>query len=124
MLYEDLLKSMNKDLGVVIYLDIDKEELKERVCTRLICNNCKRSYSTREKIFMPLEEGVCDKCKRKLIKREDDKEEIFLKRYEEYMKLTTPLIDYYDKKGVLIRSSYHDTLSIFEEVYPLVINND
>lgn len=60
-MYEELLKSMDKELGVVIYLDVDKEELKNRVVTRLVCPKCKASYSIEMKM-LPKKQGFCDSC--------------------------------------------------------------
>ncbi len=62
VMYDELLQNMNKDLGVVIYLDVDKEELKNRVTSRIICPNCKTTYSTREEKFFPKNAGMCDNC--------------------------------------------------------------
>lgn len=102
-MYEELSTKLNKDLGIVIYLDVDKEELKQRVTTRIICPNCKKSYSTRNKDLFPKEEGICDECKTNLITREDDKEEIFEKRYNEYQEKTSKLVNFYDEKNLLYR---------------------
>ena len=77
VMYDELLQNIDKELGVVIYLDIDKEELKDRVVSRIVCPNCKTSYSTREKTLAPKKENLCDKCNVELIHREDDKEEVF-----------------------------------------------
>ncbi len=124
VMYDELIQNMGKKLGVVIYLDVDKNELKTRVTTRLICPNCKATYSIREKRLAPKKDFVCDKCESKLIQREDDKEEIFDKRYEEYLTSTSPLIDYYDSKGVLVKISDTDMSLVFEKVSSLVNNND
>ena len=101
-MYEELLKEINKDLGVVIYLNVDKEELLQRVTTRIICPKCKKSYSTRNKELFPKVENICDECSVELIQREDDKEEVFEKRYNEYLTKTSPLIDYYKEKELLV----------------------
>ena len=120
VMYDELLKDMNKDLGVVIYLDVDKEELKNRVTTRLICPKCKASYSTRNKELAPKVEGLCDDCGVKLIKREDDSEEVFNMRYDEYLQKTSPLIDYYKSNGMLAEISDADSNSAFEKSSMLV----
>ena len=49
----------------------------------------------------PKKEGICDKCGSKLIQREDDTAETVKSRLETYYNLTSPLIEYYEKKGVL-----------------------
>ena len=58
VMYGNLLKDMDKELGVVIYLDVDKEELKNRVVTRMVCASCNISYSKRNKSLFPKVEGV------------------------------------------------------------------
>lgn len=122
VMYDELLHSINKDLGVVIYLDVDKEELKNRVTTRLVCPSCKASYSTRNECLFPKEKDLCDSCKVNLIKREDDSEEVFYSRYDEYLKKTSPLVDYYESKGLLVRVNDVDSNVIFDKVSSLVRN--
>lgn len=122
VMYDELLHSINKDLGVVIYLDVDKEELKNRVTTRLVCPSCKTSYSTRNESLFPKEKDLCDSCKVNLIKREDDSEEVFYSRYDEYLKKTSPLVDYYESKGLLVRVNDVDSNVIFDKVSSLVRN--
>ena len=122
VMYDELLHSINKDLGVVIYLDVDKEELKNRVTTRLVCPSCKTSYSTRNESLFPKEKDLCDSCKVNIIKREDDSEEVFYSRYDEYLKKTSPLVDYYESKGLLVRVNDVDSNVIFDKVSSLVRN--
>lgn len=124
VMYDELLQNIKKELGVVIYLDIDEKELIERITTRLVCPNCKRSYSTRDKNFYPKKKGFCDDCNIELIRREDDKEEIFDSRYQEYLNSTAPLIDFYDKKEVLYRVDDIDANDIYKKISSLVKNND
>lgn len=114
VMYDELLKDMGRELGVVIYLDVDKEELKNRVVTRLVCPKCKASYSTRNKELLPKNEGLCDSCAIELIQREDDKEEVFNMRYDEYLVKTSPLIDYYEAKGLLERINETEANKVFE----------
>lgn len=123
VMYDELLSNMGKELGVVIYLDVDKEELKSRVVTRMICPSCKSSYSTRNESLFPKREGLCDSCDIKLIQREDDKEEVFNKRYDEYLVKTSPLIHYYESKGLLFRVDDVDANVIFDKVSSLVRND-
>ena len=124
VMYDELLQNIDRELGVVIYLDIDKEELKNRVVSRLVCPNCKTSYSTRDKKFFPKKENVCDNCNIELIHREDDKEEVFYDRYNEYLEKTMPLIDYYESKGLLVRIGDIDAKVVFSKVSSLVNDND
>ena len=100
--YDEYLLKNNKSLGVVIYLDVPKEELVKRITSRLICPNCKKTYSSIKKELLPRKEGVCDVCGSKLITRKDDTVEVFDQRYEEYQDKTKPLIDYYQEKDKLV----------------------
>ena len=45
-IYENMLKSIGKDLGVVIYLNIDKETARNRIIGRISCPKCGKVYNT------------------------------------------------------------------------------
>lgn len=119
-MYDEVLNKLNKDLGVVIYLDVDKEELANRITTRLVCQKCKRTYSTRNKELLPKKENTCDDCNSNLIQREDDKLEVFEKRYAEYLEKTSPLINYYKEKQVLTTITNSDINKIYQLVLELI----
>ena len=97
--YEELLKSLNKDLGIVIVLDLDKETAMKRVIGRLTCGKCGSVYNEIIEESKPKKEGICDKCGNVLTKRADDNMQTFENRYDTYLKSTEPLIQYYEKKG-------------------------
>lgn len=120
VMYDELLREIDKELGVVIYLDVDKEELKNRVTSRLICPKCKASYSTRNENLFPKNEGLCDDCNIELVQRNDDTEEVFNSRYDEYQSKTSKLIDYYESRGLLERITEEDSTKVFEIASELV----
>lgn len=101
--YEEMLKNLNKELGLVILLDLDKKIAKERIVGRLSCKNCGSVYNEFIKESEPKEKGFCDKCHTELSKRSDDNEETFEERFNTYLKETQPLIDYYQKQNILYR---------------------
>lgn len=119
-MYDKLLEKLNMETGIAIYLDVPREELEERIVTRLICPKCKKPYSTRNKDLIPEEDGICDTCKVELLKREDDTKEVFDKRYEEYLDKTSPLLNYYEEKGLLEKVSTLETEETYEEVVALI----
>jgi adenylate kinase len=49
----------------------------------------------------PKRAGYCDKCGSGLVQREDDHPEVIEKRLKKYDAETSPLKDYYAKKGLL-----------------------
>lgn len=101
--YEEILNKLNKDLGIVIVLDIDKEIAKERIVGRISCPKCGSVFNDMIEESMPKEAGICDKCKTKLKKRDDDNAESFEVRFEGYLAKTEPLIEYYQNKNILYR---------------------
>jgi len=99
--YSKMLEELNKDLGIVIVLDIDKKLAASRIAGRISCPDCKEVYNTSSEEMKPKAEGICDKCGAKLVKREDDNEETYMDRYNTYIEKTSPLIDFYEKQGVV-----------------------
>lgn len=89
----------NKASFKAIYFDIDTQILIERIIYRQSCPVCGEIYN---KKFKPSKvENKCDKCNVDLKTRDDDNEEIAKKRFETYFEQTAPLIEFYEKKGVL-----------------------
>lgn len=101
--YETMLEELNKDLGHVIYLDIDKEVAKNRIVGRISCPKCGSVYNELFEETKPKISGICDKCNSELTKRSDDNASTFENRFEAYINKTKPLIDYYDNKKILKR---------------------
>ena len=99
--YENILRELNRDLGVVILLDVDKDLAAKRIANRWSCPTCGAVYNAINPELKPKVDGKCDKCGSDLTHRSDDNEETYEKRYNEYMLKTSPLIDYYKNKGIL-----------------------
>ena len=116
--YSLMLKELGKDIGVVIVLDIDKKLAANRIAGRVSCPECKEVFNTNNADMKPKVEGICDKCGSKLVKREDDNEETYMNRYNTYIEKTSPLIDFYEKQGIV----YHvDANSGREETHEQVV---
>ena len=99
--YDEMLEKNNLEAGYVFVIDIDKSLAKSRIVGRRSCPKCGRVYNVSFEDSMPKVENICDDCNVELIKRKDDNEESFEKRYEVYLSETAPLIDYYEKKNIL-----------------------
>ena len=118
-MYDETIKKLNKDLGVVIVLEADYETLEKRIVGRMLCEDCGSVYNTLTGVNTPKVDGICDKCGGKLYKRSDDNAESFKTRYETYIEKTKPLIDFYKEKGNLhfVNSeSKEDMLKDVEEI--------
>ncbi len=118
--YEELLKRLNKDLGIVIVLNTDYETLKKRIVGRMLCSNCGRIYNTLTGVNKPKVENICDVCGSNLYKRSDDNEESFKIRYETYLEQTEPLIEYYKNKNILYYINSDNKEKMLEEVEVLL----
>ena len=117
--YDKILKEINKDLGVVIYLDTPKEILEKRITGRRICENCSSTYNVLTGVNTPKVDGICDKCGGKLYQRKDDNADSFKVRYEVFKEKTYPLLDFYKEKGVLYNVTSltpEDTLNDIKEI--------
>ena len=100
---DEILEQSGKKVDLVINLTTPREEIIDRMLTRRVCSNqeCKATYNT--KLHPPKVEGICDKCGSQLKQREDDSNsEAINKRLEIYENQTSPLVEYYNEKGVLI----------------------
>ncbi|MDY3868748.1 MAG: adenylate kinase [Pyramidobacter sp.] len=97
----ELLKDMGIALDGVILLDVPDDTVVERLCGRRMCKGCGKIFHV---TFKPSAQGnLCDACGGELYQRDDDKESVIRQRLAVYHAQTAPLIDYYDKAGLLLR---------------------
>ena len=109
--YDKILNEINREIGVVIVLDIDKEIAKSRISGRYSCPKCGKVYNINNIEMKPLNEGLCDICSVELTRRTDDNPDTYEERYNTYLEKTEPLISYYDKKGIV----YHVNAGLSSE---------
>lgn len=97
---DEMLAKKNTEIDAVLSIVVDDEEIKNRVAGRRVCEKCGASYNV---VFKPTKvEGVCDLCGGVVYQRDDDKPETVEARLKTYYKNTQPLIDFYDKKGIIV----------------------
>jgi len=97
---ENLLSDFGSTLDYVLHIDVDTEQLVERLTGRRICPTCGATYHV--KYNPPKVEGKCDHDGSELIQREDDKPETVRKRLEVNLENTKPLLNFYEDKGYLV----------------------
>lgn len=103
-------KSMNVDF--VVNLDIPTETIVQRISERWIHPGSGRVYNLSYK--PPRVPGKDDETGEPLEQREDDKPESVRNRLNAYDKITAPLVEYYEQKGVL--KTFKGTMS--DVIYP------
>lgn len=95
----EIAKVISRPIEAVINLDCDNEELVRRISGRRVCKDCGAPYHI--VTMKPKVEGVCDLCGGPLYQRKDDNEEALKVRLEHYVAETKPLLDNYQKLGLL-----------------------
>ena len=91
---DNLLKKLNRNLDVAVLFEVSDDEVIRRITGRRIDPKTGKVYHIE---FNPPPENI------EVIQREDDKEEVIKKRLEVYHSQTAPLIEYYEKKGKLVK---------------------
>lgn len=93
------LEAKGDCIDFAVNVEVPDENIIRRMSGRRACLTCGATYHVEYKA--PKQEGICDKCGSALVLRDDDKQETVKKRLSVYHSQTQPLIDYYEKKGVL-----------------------
>ena len=109
---EEILSGKGKKVDLVINLTTPRDEIITRILNRRVCSNskCKATYNLT--MHPSKVEGICDICGSKLVQREDDSDENAIKqRLAIYDEKTSPLIDFYTQKGVLITEEISEKIN-------------
>ena len=93
------LSARGEAIDYAINVDVPDENIITRMGGRRACLSCGATYHVQ--FNPPKAEGVCDVCGSALVLRDDDKPETVKNRLSVYHEQTQPLIDYYQKAGVL-----------------------
>ena len=97
---EVMLNSDNQSINFILFLKVTRETVEKRILGRIICEKCNKTmneYFNKEEI----DKHECEK--NYLKKRKDDNQETIITRYDEYMKKTKPVLDFYSS-----RSYFHE----------------
>ncbi len=113
----------NKDVQrQVFYFEVTQEKLIQRLINRRSCEKCGAIYNI--KTMKLADENVCEKCGGRLIKREDDTEEVAIKRFETYNKQTAPLIEFYNRRNwVTTIDADEDIQTIYKNIKGAIKEN-
>ena len=95
------LERRGRELTAALLIDVSDEEVIRRLSGRRIC--VKNGHLYHVDFDPPKREGVCDQDGSRLVQRDDDKPETVKRRLDVYHEQTQPLVDRYDKEGILRR---------------------
>jgi adenylate kinase len=99
---DKILEGRDESLDLAIDLEVDDDELVERLTNRRTCPKCGTIYNVKSN--PPKQPNVCDNpgCGgAKLVQREDDKEQTIRDRLKVYYQNTQPIVGFYENKGIL-----------------------
>lgn len=95
----EMLIEFSGKVNVAPYINLPEEILIERLSQRLTCRAMGHVFHL--KYNPPKKAGICDFDGSELFQRDDDRPETVKKRIGVYLQNTTPLIKYYQEKGLL-----------------------
>lgn len=107
------LMALGKQLDRVVSLTVDADELVERLTGRRTCRQCGRGFHI--KFDRPQMADRCDACGGELYQRDDDREDTIRKRLGVYDQQTSPLIEYYQREGLLTELNGMQQISAVQE---------
>jgi adenylate kinase len=90
---DSVLSDLAADIELVLNLEVDPDELMERLVGRITCDNCGAQYNMY--FNPPLVDGVCDECGARVVRRPNDYEETISNRLRVYENQMGPLLQYY-----------------------------
>ncbi len=113
---KELLARLNISLDKAVNIDVPKDIILDRLCTRRTCENpeCQAIYNVKSN--PPKVEGICDICGAKAVQREDETEEAISHRLATYNEKTAPLIGFYENEGLLLTVEAVNSDAVIEAV--------
>lgn len=93
------LNAIEQKMEYALNIDVPDENIIHRMAGRRACVGCGATYHV--EFNPPKVQDVCDVCGEALVLRDDDKPETVMNRLNVYHEQTKPLIDYYEKQGIV-----------------------
>ena len=93
---ELILNSDNQSINYILFLKVPRNIIEKRILERITCEICNNSYNE----FIDKKKIANHECGSKYLKkRKDDNKEALINRYDEYMKKTKLVLDYYSSRN-------------------------
>ena len=113
---EVMLADRERHLDAVIYINVPRDVLIERLVGRRVCPQCGATYHVR--FDPPKLDGICNVCRSSLVQRPDDRLETVATRLSVYSEETAPLTAFYQERGNLLEI---DGTKSVQSVYEAII---
>ena len=91
---EIILDEFNQTIGHVIFLNVSRDIIEKRIMGRVTCEKCHMTMNE----FFNKEQIDMHPCGKEFLKRrKDDNLDVVIARYDTYMSVTKPVLDFYSK---------------------------
>lgn len=97
---DDLLRDVDRQLELVVYVFVPDDDIVERLRGRLACRQCEATYH--ELTRPPSTPGVCGRCTGELYRRMDDEGQVVRARLRTFRRNIDPVLRLYEGDGRLI----------------------
>lgn len=116
---EGMVAKKGHSLLAAINIEVPDEVVVERLSGRRQCSSCGANFHL---VFHKSKVAdTCDQCGGKLIQRSDDNEDTVRQRLKVYIRQTAPLVDFYDKRGLLLKVNGRGSVDeVFERLCSLI----
>lgn len=95
-------RAQDRGLDLVLVLEVPDEEVFDRISGR---RSCPRGHVYHVERNPPRIPGICDEDGEPLYQREDSAAEVIRRRLEIYKRETSPVLEFYERQGLLRRVS-------------------
>ncbi len=107
------------EVDLLLLLELDRSIITKRILGRFGCPECGEiynKYTLQPKIQTRENKWTCDECGAEIEfkQRSDDTEETLKNRLDAYEKNAKPVIEYYEKKGLVKKVDAENTLDLTE----------
>jgi len=117
----EMLVGFSGRVNGVPYIRVPEQVLIERLTGRWTCRA--QGHVFHIKFNPPQKAGICDMDGSELYQREDDKAETVINRIQVYFQQTMPLIEYYQKAGLLLEvDGMHPIQQVTAELLVMLSN--
>ena len=89
---EIMLNADNQSVNFILFLKVNRDIIEKRILGRIVCEKCNKIFNE----YLNKEKIDNHECGRNYLKkRKDDNQKAIIARYDEYMKKTKPVLDFY-----------------------------
>ena len=115
---ELVLNSDNQSINFIFFLKVSRNDLEKRILGRVACQKCNKIFNEFYDDNI-IQNHTCGS--EYLIKRLDDNKDVIINRYEEYMKQTKPVLDFYSSRSYFYEIDGNEKIEVISSKIEQII---